>query len=597
MRWAVGWSGSGSQSSNGFDRSGRGDGALGPAQRLDALERLATERFDVLVIGGGVTGSGCALDAASRGLNVGLIEQRDLASGTSSRSSKLIHGGLRYLEQLDLGLVAEALRERSLMLHTVAPHLVRPVPFLYPLQHRVWERAYVGAGIALYDLLARRGTNPLPRHRHLSWRSAQAQAPGVAADRLVGAVKFWDAQVDDARHTMFVARTAAAHGAAIASSVRARGLVMTDGRVSGVQVRCGETGRELVIEARVVVNATASWTDQIQAMAGQPDPRVRAQPDLRVRASKGVHLVVHRDRIPGDVGLITRTSSSVLFVIPWGERWLIGTTDTDWDLDLAHPAASRTDIDYLLAEANRWLADPLGPEDVIGVYAGLRPLLEGESDDTSSLTRKHAVHSSAPGMVTVAGGKYTTYRVMAADAIDAATAEAGIRVGASVTSALPLLGAPGLGAFRDQVAGLAVRHGLGVAQIERLAGRYGTLTPEVLDLVTQNPDLGRPVTDDTPYLGAELVYGARCEGALHLDDLLTRRTRISVESAGRGADVAPHVASLVAGELGWDRSAVRREVDHYRARVDAELVSQTMATDRSADAARLDARDVRVLDA
>jgi glycerol-3-phosphate dehydrogenase len=304
--------------------------ALSPGRRAADLVRMSGEVFDVVVIGGGVTGAGIALDAATRGLHVALVEQRDLAAGTSSRSSKLIHGGLRYLEQYNFGLVREALEERGRILHQLAPHLVRPVSFLYPLTRAGWERAYVGAGIALYDTIG--GARQLPRHQHLTRRKALQLAPSLRRDAMVGAVRYWDAQVDDARHTMELARTAAAYGAAIATSTRVTGLLREGERVVGVRVVDQESGREQAIRGRQVINATGVWADDIQAMAGRGR--------IQVRASKGIHLVVPKDRIHADSGLVLRTEQSVLFVVPWGRHWLIGTTDTDWDLDLAHPAAS-----------------------------------------------------------------------------------------------------------------------------------------------------------------------------------------------------------------------------------------------------------------
>ena len=343
---------------------------LDPATRTSDLARCQNETFDLAVIGGGVVGAGTALDAASRGLSVVLIEQRDWASGTSSRSSKLIHGGLRYLERLDFRLVREALREQTLMLERLCPHLVRPIPFLFPLTRSIWERAYVGAGTLLYDMLA--GPRALPRHRHLSRRGVLARFPGLRGDRMVGGIQYWDAQVDDARHTLALVRTARIHGAATLSSVRAEGFRMSGARVAGVSARCLETGQDLEINARQVVNATGVWTDSVQSHAGRGR--------VHVRASKGVHLVVPRDRIHGDAGLILRTEKSVLFVIPWESHWIIGTTDTEWNLDLAHPAASQRDIDYLLNHVNAVLAQPLRHEDIEGVYAGLRPLLQGESE-------------------------------------------------------------------------------------------------------------------------------------------------------------------------------------------------------------------------
>ncbi len=589
-------------------------GHLSPAARVANLDRLARTTFDVVVIGGGVTGCGCALDAATRGLDVALLEQRDLASGTSSRSSKLIHGGLRYLEQGDLGLVFEALQERSLMLSTLAPHLVRPVSFVYPLQHRAWERLYVGAGVGLYDLLAGRpalgskvvrvsprgerrdrhglrATNPLPHHQHLSRRATLDLVPALREDALVGAVRYWDAQVDDARHTLTVARTAAHYGAAVTTSMQVIGLRRDGERVTGVRARDVESGRVFEVRARQVVNATATWTDEVQNLAGRGR--------IRVRASKGVHLVVPRDRIRAGSGLILRTPSSVLFVIPWGGHWIVGTTDTDWHLDLAHPAASRADIDYLLAQLNSVLRTPLGPEDIEGVYAGLRPLLEGESDATSNLSREHAVSRTVPGLVTVAGGKYTTYRIMAADAIDAAVADIdrgdGRPVPPSCTDRVPLVGAAGFPGLWNGRARLAEGSGLDVAGIEHLLGRYGDAIDEVLDLVADRPELGLPLEGTDTYLAAEVVHAASHEGALHLDDVLTRRTRLSIETFHRGVDSAPAAAELMAGVLGWSAAHRDDEVEAYRARVASERASQDEPDDRRADATRHGGPDLRHL--
>ncbi|MDG2113801.1 MAG: glycerol-3-phosphate dehydrogenase/oxidase [Actinomycetota bacterium] len=558
---------------------------LGPLQRTAALDTLSDGEVDVVIIGGGVTGAGCALDAATRGLKVALLEQRDLASGTSSRSSKLIHGGLRYLEQLDFRLVFEALQERSLLADHLAPHLVRPVSFLYPLTHRFWERPYVAAGVGLYDLFASRGPNPLPRHRHLTRTGVGRIAPSLDPSSHVGAVMYWDAQVDDARHTLAVARTAAAHGAHIMTSTRVTGMLRSGDRVNGVTARCLETGRDLRIRSRCVVNATGVWSDDIQEMVGQGH--------LRVRASKGIHLVVPRDRIDAGTGIILRTEKSVLFVIPWRAHWIIGTTDTDWDLDRAHPAASRADIAYLLTQVNGVLRRPLGLDDIQGVYAGLRPLLSGESNETSKLSREHAVARPVPGVVSVAGGKFTTYRVMAADAIDAAIDDLGRPVVNSVTARTPLIGAAGHAAFHNRQATLAADTGLGPATIDHLLARYGDRIGDILDLVSDEPDLGQPLTENHPYLRAEIVHAARAEGALHLDDVLTRRTRLSIESWDRATDIAEETALLMGDELGWEDDRRADEVWHYRARVDAERDSQLQADDRTADASRLGAPDVR----
>jgi glycerol-3-phosphate dehydrogenase len=559
--------------------------ALSPDRRRQDLARVRAETFDVVVVGGGVTGAGIALDAATRGLTVALVEQRDLAAGTSSRSSKLIHGGLRYLEQFDFGLVREALRERSLLLDELAPHLVRPVSFLYPLQHPGWERLYVAAGITLYDALG--GTNrALPRHRHLSRRRAIDLVPSLRRDALVGAVRYWDAQVDDARHTMELGRTAASYGAAVLTSTRVTGLLREGERVVGVQVRDQEGGEDIDVRARQVINATGVWADSIQEMAGRGR--------IRVRASKGIHLVVPKDRIHGDSGLILRTERSVLFVIPWGRHWLVGTTDTDWDLDLAHPAASGSDIQYLLDRVNRVLRTPLTHADVEGVYAGLRPLLYGESEATSKLSREHAVGQTVAGLITIAGGKYTTYRVMAEDAVDAAARSLPQRVPRSVTARTPLLGAQGYHALWNRRRRLADEVGVHVSRIEHLLGRYGAMITELLDLLADRPELGERIAGAEDYLRVEAVYAASHEGALHLDDLLTRRTRISIETFDRGLAAARDVAPLMGEVLGWDQDTVAREIEHYEARVAAEVESQRMPDDRTADAARMGARDVRV---
>ncbi len=565
--------------------------ALSPQRREEALADMVSEPLDVLVIGGGVVGSGSALDAASRGLRVGLMEARDLASGTSSRSSKLVHGGLRYLEMLDFALVGEALRERDLLLQRLAPHLVRPVSFLYPLRHRGWERAYVGAGIAAYDLLGAvsRRSRGLPRHRHHTRTSALRLAPALRADALVGAVQYWDAQVDDARHTVFVARTAAAHGALVATRTRVTGLLREGERVVGVVARDLESGRELRVHARQVLNATGVWTDETLALADERDL-------FHVRASKGVHLVVPRDRIDSESGLILRTKTSVLFVIPWGSHWIIGTTDTDWGLDKAHPAASASDIDYLLSHVNAVLKRPLTSADVQGVYAGLRPLLSGESDATSTLSREHAVGRPVPGLVLVAGGKYTTYRVMARDAVDAVAhgleSDTGRVAPPSRTDQVPLLGAVDFDAAWQSRADLARRYGLPGSVVEHLLGRYGTLVDEVLALVVADPTLADPLPLSDDYLRAEVVYATAYEGARHLDDVLTRRTRLSIEGFDRGVAAAADVADLMGEVLDWSATQRRSEVEHYLQRVAAERESQQMPDDETADAARLGAADV-----
>ncbi|HET9759405.1 MAG TPA: glycerol-3-phosphate dehydrogenase/oxidase [Nocardioidaceae bacterium] len=561
--------------------------ALSPAAREAALTTLAEQELDVLVVGGGVVGAGTALDAVTRGLTTGLVEQRDFASGTSSRSSKLIHGGLRYLEMLDFGLVREALEERGLLLTRLAPHLVRPVPFLYPLTHHAWERPYVGAGLALYDAMAMAGKYDMgvPRHRHLTRRGALRLAPDLRPDALTGAIRYYDAQVDDARLVVTIARTAAGHGAHVASRTKVVGFVREGERVTGARAVDLETGCEITIRARVVVNAAGVWTNDIQELVG-------GRGALSVQASKGIHLVVPRDRIRFETGLIMRTETSVLFVIPWGRHWIIGTTDTPWDLDKAHPAASRTDIDYLLGQVNTVLREPLGHEDVEGVYAGLRPLATGESEPTSRISREHTVVAPVPGLVMIAGGKLTTYRIMARDAVNAAVHSLHANVPASVTDVVRLAGADGFETRTNQKAALARAAGLHEARLDHLLGRFGGLVDEVLALIAERPDLREPLEGTEDYLRAEVVYAVTHEGARHLDDVLTRRTRISIETFDRGVTAARPAAVLMAGALGWDQARLDDEVDHYLRRVEAERQSQRALTDQEADEARVQAPDI-----
>ncbi len=556
-----------------------------PAGREAALARLADEELDVLVIGGGVVGAGSALDAVTRGLKTGLVEMRDYAAGTSSRSTKLFHGGLRYLEQFNFSLVFEALKERSLNLETLAPHLVHPVEFIYPLT-KAFDHAYVSLGMGVYDVMG--SGRGVPHHMRYMRRAKAAESfPSGKRAEISGAISFYEGQVDDARHTMMISRTAAAYGAAIANSTRVERFLREDDRVIGVVARDLESGKEFQIRAQHVINAAGVWTDEIQEMVG-------GRGSFRVRASKGVHLVVPRNRINSATGIIHRTEKSLLFIIPRGSHWVIGTTDTDWELDKAHPAASQTDIDYLLDHANALLADPLTRDDVVGVYAGLRPLLAGEDESTSTLSREHAVASPVRGLTVIAGGKYTTYRVMAKDAVDNAVHGMERVVPPSVTEKIPLIGADGyFGAWNNRKQ-IAQRSGLRVHELEHLLNRYGSLYTQLLELIEERPELAEPLPGGPEYLKAEVVYAASHEGALHLDDILARRTRLSIEVPDRGHQAAEEVAQLVAPVLGWGPDQVANEIEHYRKRVAAEIESQKQPDDQTADAARLGAPDVRV---
>ena len=529
-------------------------GALDPAARRRALDALTSGELDVLVIGGGITGAGAALDAATRGLSVGLVEARDLGSGTSSASSKVIHGGLRYLEMGDVRLVREALRERELLLTRIAPHLVSAVPFLWPLRGRGWERAYLGAGLALYDTIG--GARSVPRHRHLSRRGALRVAPALRPDALVGAVQFHDAQEDDARMVAVVARTAASHGAAIATRVRVVGF-RAPGEVEAVDE---ESGEPLLLRARHVAAAVGAWTDTLRELSGGISSR-------RIVPSKGVHVFVPGNRIDMRTGVLARTEKSVLFVVPWLGGWLIGDTDTPWAGEPGEVVANGADVDYLLARVNALLASPLTRDDVCGVTAGLRPLVaEGARSDTTRISRSHVVESPAPGLTTIAGGKYTTYRVMAADLIDEVARQ--LRVSApSRTRDVPLLGASHAG-----------RGDLPAA----VARRYGDRVAELAALIRDRPELAGPLEGGHGHLRAEVVHACRFEGALHLDDVLERRTRLALTTRDRGLAAAAPTAALMADALGWDRETVRREVIAWRARVAAAHAAEAERTDERA---------------
>jgi glycerol-3-phosphate dehydrogenase len=612
---------------------------LGPEQRARDLKRAQTESFDVVVIGGGVTGTGVALDAASRGLSVCLVERRDYAAGTSSRSSKLIHGGLRYLEQKDFGLVREALHERKTLIQDVAPHLVRPAPFLLPLRKQ-YERPYIGAGVLLYDILAGRNS-AVPHHRHLSKARCLEKFPSLDPNALVGGIQYYDAQIDDARHTVVVARTAASFGAALLPGVAVERILVEHGRAVGVEVTDRETGPDervnanFAIRSRTVVNATGVWTSELERSAGVPNP-------LQVTASKGIHIVVPRHRIDATTALILRTDRSVLFVIPWGDRWILGTTDTPWSHDLDHPSASQADIHYVLYWANTMLRSNLTHDDVVGVYSGLRPLLSGGATATTKLSREHAVNRAIPGLVSIAGGKYTTYRLMARDAIDALKPDLGT-LAPSPTATIGLLGADGHDRAMVNLAQHKATAHLPVGALAHLVARYGSTACEVLDVIAANPSLAAPIgvapvtaatasgssgsgsssagsdssgsftsgsaavspdpdTFDgahTPFSGSryllgEAVHAATYEGAMHVDDVLTRRTRLSIEGDDRGIAAAPIVAAAMGKVLGWNSSLVDLEAKRYAERVRAERNAERADNDQGADDIRRSVRDPRL---
>lgn len=561
--------------------------------------------FDILVVGGGVTGAGIALDAASRGLSTAIVEAQDWASGTSSRSSKLVHGGLRYLKMLDFALVREALNERNLLLTRLAPHLVRPAPFFYPLKRPVWDRAFVGAGILLYDVLAslQRGPRAVPWHRHLSRTGVERVFPSFRRRASVGAIKYWDATVDDARLVTALVRSAVAHGAQAASRVEVVDFVRDHSdRIVGALLRDLETGDTFEARARTVISATGVWTEHTQDMAPGAG--------LKVLASKGIHVVVPKSRISGDAGLVLQTASSVLFVIPWSRYWIIGTTDTPWDENLTHPVPTAQDIAYVLTQANTVLTPPLAPSDVIGSWAGLRPLLQPSTPDTSGtpgspgtpgtpggansakVSREHTVASPAPGLVAIAGGKLTTYRVMAKDAVDFALGDEARKTQPSVTHDLPLAGAEDPSHHLAIANEFAQSHNLSDAMRDHLIHRYGSDVQLIAQICEADPSAAIALTGAPAYLRAEIVFAIRFEGAMHLDDILERRTRISYEYLHMGGEATGEVAAIARAELGWTASRMQKEIAAWHDATGAYEAALTAPDDKTATRLRLAARDL-----
>ena len=570
---------------------GRPSATLNPEYFSDAWQRFGSEDFDVVIIGGGSVGAGAALDAATRGLRVALVEARDFAAGTSSRSSKMFHGGLRYLAMFDFALVAESLQERELNMSTLAPHLVTPLKFMFPLTHRVWERVMMFGGFSLYDLMG--GAKSVPRQRHYSRRGVLKENPGLKDDAIVGGVRYYDTLVDDARHTMTVIRTAAQYGAVVRPSTEVIGFSRNEhGAITAAELRDSDTGATTTIRAGVFINATGVWSDAIEQLAGEQGP-------FKVSASKGVHLVVPREVLDASAALTFVTDSSVLFVIPWGNYWIIGTTDTAWEpgLSLPDPAPTATDINYILNEVNKHVRRPIRHEDIVGVYSGLRPLIEGSSDTTSKLSRNHAVARVCDGLVSVAGGKYTTYRIIGKDAVDAAIehldSALAADIPASVTDRTPILGADGYHALANHIPALAQRYGLSPEAIEHLLGRYGSLIHEVLAPAADNPTLLDPVAHAPGYLWAEVAYAVSAEGALHLDDIISRRLRATMEYPDRGVAAAAEIAAFVAPLLGWDGDQEAAELQAFTDFIAADLAAQQHTTDAAANAAMTAAAGTR----
>lgn len=533
------------------------DSSLNPEQRADDLARLGKEDFDVLVIGGGINGVGVALDAVTRGLKVALVEATDFAAGTSSRSSKLIHGGLRYLEQYDFKLVREALHERELMVSSLAPHLVKPVAFLYPLQEKVKERTYVGAGLALYDAL-RGFKRALPGHKHLSQKTIAEIAPSLRTDVVTGAIRYFDAQVDDARHTMMIARTAKRHGAVIVTRARVESLTKKGKRVTGAVVRDLNSKKRITVKSSTVIMCAGVWSDQLHQEFG-------IEPGYEVKMSKGVHITLPGSAIKADEGIIIKTAVSVLFIIPWKDQWMIGTTDTEYLGDANEPLADRSDVQYIVDQANRVLQPRISIDQVIGVFAGLRPLVANKkTSDTTKLSREHTVDRPIPGFVSLAGGKYTTYRVMAKDAVDMATNDIAKLTNESITAKLPIIGADGYFALAQQVDALATQFNLKSETVLHLLDRYGADISDIFALIEDDRKLAGQLTKSLPYLKAEIVYAVVAEGAMSISDVLERRTRIWFEAKEFGSELVNNVADLIAPYLGWKAAQKKASIREYQ---------------------------------
>lgn len=540
------------------------------ATRAGNLGRLQAEEFDLLVIGGGITGAGIARDAALRGFRTALIEQGDYASGTSSRSSKLIHGGLRYLENLQFRLVFEASSERR-VLRRIAPHLLRPLPFLLPIgRHRSPSYSKLRAGMWLYDALSL--FRNIQLHRMLGPRELLQLEPWIRSQDLVGGARFYDCGVDDARLTLATILSAHQQGAVLVNQAQVCGLLKAKGKVRGVQVRDQIAGTELEVRARLVVNAAGPWSDRILQL---DDPRS----NHRLRPSKGIHLVISREKIGSRHAVVftSHRDDRVMFVIPWGAYLLIGTTDTDYSGELDQVYADADDVAYVLGAFNRAFSDVrLTEEDILSTYAGLRPLAEGGASWSYRASREHQILESGSGLLSIIGGKLTTYRIMARQVVDGVARrlarESGVRpLRECETDRRPLAGGTlaGMHVLLAQEVERAVREqGIkaeGVAPY--LIGTYGVDYGRILELVRTDPSLGRPIVPGLPYLWAEVPHAVRYEMALTLSDFMIRRTHLLFEEGRRGTEPASQVAALMARHLGWEAREMAAQVEGYRREV------------------------------
>jgi glycerol-3-phosphate dehydrogenase len=529
-------------------------GTTATGTRDAALQSLANEQFDVLVVGGGIVGAGALLDATSRGLKAALVEQNDIASGTSGRSSRLIHGGLRYLEQLHFGLVAEALAERSRLLR-LAPHLVSLEPFLFPVYGiPIVHQAFYGAGIFLYDLLGSYKDGGFARHLRPS--SVIDYAPQLKRKGLTGGIVYHDGVEDDARVALAVLRTAVGMGAVAATRVRAERPFDEGGRLAGASVHDTASGASFEVRADRVVDATGVW-------AARPEERFAAVDNAEAFVpSRGSHIVIKRERLDAKGGVTLRIPGRVVFIIPWPGHWIIGTTDHADGRPPERISAPNEDVDELLDTVNATMDVNLSREDIVGTYAGMRPLVGDPAGSTVKASREHRVTADASGLVRISGGKYTTYRVMARDVVDASLGRAEARRRPSQTAELPLVGAAPRADLDRLGVDLALHEGLDGLVARRLVDRHGTEAREVLAL-GRELDLLRPLGPGIEQLEAEVAWAARRELATTVDDVIARRMRLAQELPDRGEAIAPRVAEILGRELGWDESHRATEIDAY----------------------------------
>jgi glycerol-3-phosphate dehydrogenase len=551
-----------------------------PFVRSRSLESLRDETFDLVVVGGGVTGAGTALDAASRGLRTALIERDDFASGTSSKSSKLVHGGLRYLQQGEIGLVYEALAERQRLLEN-APHLVRPLPFLIPMFGRdgvipAKIARLLGTAMWGYDLTG--GLRIGKLHERLTHDEALAYMPTLPSERLVSAYLYYDAAADDARLVLTLARTAALeHGATVANRVAATGLSKDSaGRVDGVQVSAD--GEEFTVRARAVVNAAGVWSDDVRALDEGSHPH-------SIRPAKGVHITVPWQKVRNEVAVVIPVPKDrrSVFVVPQGRFTYVGTTDTDYDGPIDDPQCTPEDIEYLLRALNGSCTETITTDDIVGTWAGLRPLVKAASSGrTADLSRKHKVARSASGLVTITGGKLTTYREMAADTVDEVVEDVlsqrsgATEVGRSVTKKLRLRGAAG---YETLASARAAYPSIDDALLEHLGGRYGGEARVLMAAIEDDPRLAAPVVDGLPYTWAEVHFAVRHEMARSVGDVLSRRTRAQLFGRDDSAAAADAVAGVLAEELGWSTEEADRSAQAYRDELEHErLVAELPET-------------------